>query len=499
MAKTKKELDKEKRAAEQAKAKADREAKAKARAEERAKEKAVIEAEKTRYKSLSPEEKKAEDRKRASEAEKKQVEEIRARSKTSPGSITMTDRAQLRKAEILENPLSYDPRRDRNKVAWRNKEEQKEFEKRYEEAKKADRVRIEKETEEKKKTDPYLLMDQLRNKKSQDLYKKTLADYGGELGKREIDTLLAYDQSLSNARYNTKSMERRADYADVLADTEYEYTKPLVESLDYFAGIKKRREADRQQREFDRQQNISSYLDELSYIDDFIKNPDYYRQTYAYAQDYDVDLQDQIARRAQIQRELGSLKYQGPERTSAMPNYAPVALAAEPVVAAPVTQPSSMTMAKAEPQGLPKVLEMKEAAAQPVYELPQEPIAVAQPPQPAPQPPQPAPQPTGLASLPPQRMSQAEIDAYAKTYNAYTPNTQISTGTYDPALEQKLGMTLNQVLQPNTTTTMKRGGYVKPKVPVKKKSGYVSKNQSKTASRRGDGIAQRGKTRGRMV
>lgn len=476
MAKTKKELDKEKRAAEQAKAKADREAKAKARAEEQAKQKAAREAEKTRYKSLSPEEKKAEDRKRASEAEKKQVEEIRARLKTSPGSITMTDRAQLRKAEILENPLSYDPRRDRNKVAWRNKEEQREFEKRYEEAKKAEGVRVQKQNEERRKTDPFLLEGQLKNKALLDLYKKTLREQGKYFDQGDADMFLDYDRVFS--------VQPREGQEAIL-------NRIQTDSRNSFM-LERQQEAEREARKFDREHNTALYLNELADIDDLIANPDQYRNSYAYAQDYDVDLKNAIARRAEIQRELGSLGYRGPERTSAMPNYAPVALAAEPVVAAPVTQPSSITMAKAEPQGLPKVLEMKEAAAQPVYELPQEPIAVAQPQQPAPQ-------PTGLASLPPQRMSQADIDAYAKTYNAYTPNTQISTGTYDPALEQKLGMTLNQVLQPNTTATMKRGGYVKPKAPVKKKSGYVSKSQSKTASRRGDGIAQRGKTRGRMV
>lgn len=491
MAKTKKELDKEKRAAEQAKAKADREAKAKARAEERAKEKAAIEAEKTRYKSLSPEEKKAEDKKRASEAEKKQIEEIKAKVQKRYD-LSKDEERLLRRSQLLENPLSYDENKDRISKIFKDSNERLEFSKKYQDLK-------EKDIAERKKTDPYLMMDKLFTKEGKDFYKKILADYGGKLDQKELNAIYRYDDSLATVRRQAEIPKHRYTpewqeklTAQTLRDNELAIERELDDQLKYLANLRREKEQKKYWQNFDREHNTALYLNELADIDDLIANPDQYRNSYAYAQDYDVDLKNAIARRAEIQRELGSLGYRGPERTSAMPNYAPVALAAEPVVAAPVTQPSSMTTAKTEPQGLPKVLEMKEAAAQPVYELPQEPIAVAQPQQPAPQ-------PTGLASLPPQRMSQADIDAYAKTYNAYTPNTQISTGTYDPALEQKLGMTLNQVLQPNTTTTMKRGGYVKPKVPVKKKSGYVSKNQSKTASRRGDGIAQRGKTRGRMV
>lgn len=478
------------REAQQAKSKAAYEAKAKARVERQEKEKAAREAEKTRYKSLSPKEKKAEDRKRASEAEKKQIEEIKAKVQKRYD-LSRDEERLLKKSQLLENPLLY---KEGDSRVFKDPNEYLEFYKKYEDLKAKD-------TAEKKKTDPYLLMDQLSDKRSQELYKKTLANFGGKLDKREIDTLLAYDQALDIAKNNTRGLKKNPNYANILADTEYELTQPVVQSLDYLLNLKKENEQQAYWRNFDREHNTALYLNELADIDDFIKNPDQYRQTYAYAQDYDVDLQDQIARRGQVQRELASLRYQGPERTSPMPNYAPVALAAEPVVSAPVTQPSSMTTAKTEPQGLAQVLAQQQEAGQQqaaqqqglqdlAYQPQQQFQQVQQPTQQ---------QTTGLASLPPQRMSQAEIDAYGKTYNAYNPTAQISQGAYDPALEQKLGMTLNQVLQPNTTTTMKRGGHVKPKVPVKKKSGYVPKSQSKTASRRGDGIAQRGKTRGRMV
>lgn len=218
MAKTKKELDKEKRAAEQAKAKADREAKAKARAEERAKEKAARETEKAAYSKMSWEEQKAYNRKKAAEAEKKQMEEVKARAQKNY-SLSKEEQRLLKKSQLLENPLLY---KEGDSRAFKDPNEYLEFYKKYEDLKAKDIA-------EKKKTDPYLLMDRLSDKRSQDLYKKTLNNFGGKLDKREIDTLLAYDQALYTAKNNTRGLRKNPNYANILADTEYEYTQPVVQ------------------------------------------------------------------------------------------------------------------------------------------------------------------------------------------------------------------------------------------------------------------------------
>ena len=118
------------REAQRAKSKAAYEAKAKARVERQEKEKAAREEEKARYKSLSPEEKKAEDKKRASEAEKKQIEKIKAKAQKGYD-LPRDEERLLRKSQLLENPLLLDESKDRLSKIFKDPTEHRGFYKKY--------------------------------------------------------------------------------------------------------------------------------------------------------------------------------------------------------------------------------------------------------------------------------------------------------------------------------------------------------------------------------